>query len=250
MQERAKPSPAEEIAAAMAWWRDAGIEWQFSDEPADWLDAGPKKAPPIPEAKGPAPAQPADTPRALMPDALPTDLAAFREWWMAEPALDAGRTTGRVPPRGPANPALMVIVEQPEEMDSDRLLSGPQGKLLDAMLAAMGIPPADTYFASALPRAMPLPDWAALARDGLGEVLARHMALVGPRRIMALGGNILPLMGNDPPLSPDNLPQVNHEGRNVPVFAARGLAQLLERPRWKAALWKAWLDWSRPVPPG
>jgi DNA polymerase len=29
----------------------------------------------------------------------------------------------------------------------------------------------------------------------------------------------------------------------IPMLAARDLAALLERPRWKADLWRAWLEW-------
>ena len=41
--------------------------------------------------------------------------------------------------------------------------------------------------ASALPRHAPHPDWAALARDGLGDVLAHHVTLAAPQRLLVLG---------------------------------------------------------------
>ena len=121
---------------------------------------------------------------------------------------------------------------------------GPQGRLLDAILAAMGISPAKTYIASALPRHTPMADWGELAKLGVGEVLAHHIGLAKPRRIIAFGGNILPLFGNDLPNSDEILRRFNHEGLSIPLLAASDLAVLLARPRVKARLWRQWLDWT------
>ena len=68
----------------------------------------------------------------------PADLAAFQKWWMEAPDLSPSRGFPRVPPRGERGAKLMVLVPQPEAGDSVRLLSGPQGRLLDAILAAIG----------------------------------------------------------------------------------------------------------------
>lgn len=240
---------AEEISAVVAWWRDAGVDCVFQDAPASWIVAEAKPA----AAASPAPVMPkpsVDAPPApaIAGAALPTDLEAFRDWWMSAPELDAGRVSGRVPPRGEPGAALMVLVEEPEASDTERLLSGPQGRLLDAMLAAMGANAGEVYVASVLPRHMPLPDWAEIAAAGFGAVLARHVSLVAPRRIIALGGNILPLAGNNLPNTQGISREFNHEGTSIPLFAGRGLAALLERPRWKTQLWRDWLDWNQAVP--
>ncbi len=269
----AKPDMAAEIAAALDWWRDAGVDCEFADAPANWLaeaeeqsaasahaprprdggDAGrqPRSAPgaygaaersPVPRREA-ADDVPLNTP-AIDRAALPPDLAAFTAWWLSEPALDQGRASGRVPPRGRESAELMIIVPEPEREDGERLLSGPQGRLLDGFLAAAGVAPESVYAASILPRHTPMADWADVAARGFGAVLVHHVLLVRPRRIIAFGQNALPLLGHDPANSPAVLRTFNHEGATIPLLAGRSLAALLERPRWKAGLWQGWLDWT------
>jgi DNA polymerase len=247
------------LAAALDWWRDAGLDNDFAAQPARWLppDTAPSAggASPPPRSAGAAAAQPQPGEPAAAPvpaidrSGWPQDLASFAGWWLAEPALDDGRTSGRVPPRGPLGAELMVIVPDPERDDAAgpeaRLLSGPQGRLLEAMLAAMGVAPDAVYLASVLPRHMPMPDWASLDEKGFGALLRHHVALVRPKRMVALGGSILPLLGHDPAHNPAVLRHFNHEGLTIPLLAGISLAALLERPRWKAGLWRGWLDWTR-----
>jgi DNA polymerase len=245
MEDRAKPGITEEIAAAIDWWRDAGVDCDFNEEPANWLAA------PASEAKAAvsrisAPPPPPTEPEkpTISHSGWPQDLAAFTQWWLSDPLLDDGRTTGRVPPRGPQGAEFMVIVPDPERDDDASLLAGPQGKLLDAMLAAMGIGAEQVYLAGVLPRHMPMADWPALTEKGFGALLRHHVKLVAPRRLIALGSNLLPLLGNDPAHNPAVLRSFNHEGVTLPLLAGKSLAALLERPRWKAGLWQAWLDWT------
>ena len=138
----------------------------------------------------------------------------------------------------------MIIVPEPEPEDGEILLSGPLGRLLDAMLDAMGIAPDAVYVASALPRHMPMPDWPDLARQGIGQILRHHVNLVRPRRLIVFGGSILPLLGHDPAHSSAVLTHFNHENVSIPLLVARDLTARRERPRWKAGLWQGWLDWT------
>jgi uracil-DNA glycosylase len=250
MVERAKAAFAQEIAGAIDWWREAGVDCVFGDEPVRWLPAAglePAPAPPRPlEAAPSAAAAPGQT--VLRPVDYPQDLAGFSGWWLNEPALDEGRTSGRVPPRGELGADYMVIVPDPEPDDRDRLLSGSQGRLLDAMLAAMEIAPERVYFASVLPRHMPFADWPALDSLGFGALLRHHVKLVAPRRLMVLGSNILPLLGHDRAHNPAVLREFNQEGVTIPLLAGKSLAALLQRPRWKAGLWQGWLDWTEGQP--
>lgn len=250
MDDRAKAGPghatAEEFAAALDWWRAAGVDCDFADEPRRWL--APAEPPPAaPERRAAAaPSAPPEPPPAKVDrSAWPQDLADFSPWWLSDPALDDGRTSGRVAPRGTAGADVMVIVPDPEREDTDRLLSGPQGKLLDAILPAMGIAPERTYVASVLPRHMPMADWAALTEQGFGALLGHHVKLVAPGRLIALGSNILPLLGHDPAHSPAVSRVFNHEGMTIPLLSGKALAALLERPRWKAGLWQGWLNWTK-----
>ena len=138
----------------------------------------------------------------------------------------------------------MFLVMDPEEADSERLLSGPQGRLLARMLGAMGSNEADAYFASILPRHTPMADGAALVAAGLGEVLRRHVTLAKPERVLAFGTNILPLLGHDVAHDPQSLREINHEGQRTPLMLSEGLDSLLAMPRLKARFWHRWLDWT------
>jgi DNA polymerase len=237
-----KPDLAESIVAALDWWREAGVDGDWLDEPRSWLalPEEPPAAQPQPLIKAPAP-----PPVVAEPLEVPGDLAAFRQWWLSEPRLDGGRVADRVAPRGPAGADVMLLVAEPEREDTDSLLSGPQGRLLAAMLAAMGIEPENAYFASALPRHTPHADWPTAARAGIGEALARHIALAAPKRLIVFGNSILPLIGNDPAQSPAVGHEFHREGAHIPMLAARDVAALLERPRWKAGFWRDWLGWTQ-----
>ena len=161
---------------------------------------------------------------------------------MSEPILADGSIARRIAPRGAAGAELMIVVPEPEREDEAMLLSGPQGKLLDAMLKAFGLETNEVYYASALPRHLPGADWTAMAASGIGEVLAAHVALAAPKRLMVFGASVLPLLSHDPPQVPADLRIFNHGSVNVPMLACRSLAALLEQPRWKDRIWQAWLE--------
>jgi len=251
----APDSLAAGLSAALDWWREAGVDCDYLDDPRDWLPPPPPEpgARPAPMVVAAAPAEPEKEkpPFGGPPAQWPQTLEAFAPWWLTEPLLDAGGTSDRIPPRGPANPALMILVPEPEPGDTEtaRLLSGRQGKLISAMLAAMGLREDQIYLASALPRITPAADWAALKAAGLGAILAHHIALVAPARLLALGGNILPLLGHEPPQSPAIIPIVNQqeagqEPQGIQALAAPDPATLLDRPGSKAGLWQKWLRWT------
>lgn len=247
MEAGGKPDIAEQIAGALEWWRDAGVDLDFADDPHDWLA---REAAPEPEAArpqfAPPPPKPA-APKVLIggpPEGWPQDLAAFQAWWLTEPTLDHGDLSRRVRPRGPIGAELMVLVADPEEGDGEILLSGPQGKLLSGIIAALGLKGEQVYVASALPRRTPLPDWNQLAAEGLADLVTHHVKLAAPKRLLTFGSNILSLLGHDPANKPGDLPEINHDGRILPLLAAMDLAALLARPRAKAGLWQRLLDWT------
>lgn len=252
MTTHSPPLLTEKIAAAQAWWQDAGVDLHFSDEPQSWLkpaedpavEAGaPEDKPPLPVTTPPvtAPKLPI-----IAPDTAswPKTLEEFSDWWLAEPSLDEGGAASRVPPRGPSGAELMVLVPAPEDGDAGHLLSGPQGKLLTAMLSAMNIAEDKTYFASALPRNMAMPDWPAMAEQGLREITLHHIKLAAPRRLLVLGRNILPLLDHDWTENLSVLPKINLESGSVAVLAAWDLETLLTRAKARATFWQRWLDWT------
>ncbi|OGS51016.1 MAG: hypothetical protein A3J40_08680 [Erythrobacter sp. RIFCSPHIGHO2_12_FULL_63_10] len=240
---------ARQIGAAFAWWRDAGVDCEFGDEAADWLAQVHPAATPAPDSiadTGTREELPSQTP--LKPDLLgsapPQDLAAFRQWWLSEPGLDRVGPRGRIAPLGKAGASLMVLVMDPEAGDSQALLSGAQGRLLDAMLRAMGMTRAEVYLASALPRHTPMVEAETLIAQGMREVLLHHIALAAPQGILAFGAGIPPLLGHDTSLAAAALPEIFHENRSIPLLVAEGLDSLAAMPRLKARFWRRWLEWT------
>lgn len=248
MERPAKPDIAMQIDGALQWWRDAGVDCDLADDPTDWLakEAAPDPEPATPQIFTP-PAASAPPPRPLIggaPESWPQDLGLFQSWWLSEPSLDHRELSRRVPPRGIAGAELMVLVADPEDGDTDVLLSGPRGKLLAGMFAALGLTAEQTYLATALPRTTPLPDWRELAADGLGALVAHHIFLAAPKRLMVFGSGVSSLLGHDPANIAPNLSVFNHEGQSLPLLTAMDLAALLARPRTKAGLWQRLLDWT------
>lgn len=241
---------AAELAAAQAWWREAGVDLAFADDATDWLKAThAQAATPItdPDLQAPKPARPSlpaklrlGGDRALWP----TTLADFAGWWLTEPSLDPAPAAQRVLPAGPHAAPLMVLVAMPEAGDDAALLHGRQGRLLDAILAAFGHTRDQIYLASILPRPIAAPDWAAMTANGLGDVLAHHVALAAPQRLIVFGRDVSSLLGHDPAQVAQSSLRFNHEGGSVPLAFAPALEALLERPALKRGLWARWLDWT------
>lgn len=251
VSETANPTLGEAALAALAWWREAGVDGNFHDAPQNWLAPAATEAPPVDaapraERASPTAPRPAEAPSApaIAPESIPGEISAFRDWWLNEPLLDHGRFRDRVPPRGPVGAPLMVLVPEPESGDGERLLSGPQGKLLDAMLRAMGIAPDGAYVASVLTRPTPMADWAGVAALGMGQVIARHIELAAPHRLLVFGGNILPLLGHDLPISADGLRRFNQGEVTIPLLPEHDLAVFVSNPRRKSGFWQRWLLWS------
>lgn len=241
------PSPtlADQFAAALDWWRDAGVDSDFVEQPVNMLAEPAPPPPPAPSPAAKAARQEAPPPvMARMGGekaAWPATLADFAGWWLTEPTLDEAPATNRVPPRGAAGAELMVLVPMPEAGDGEQLLSGKHGQLVTAMLRAMGIAPEVAYVAAALPRHMPVADWEALREAGLGQVLLHHITLAAPRRVLVLGQDVLPLLGLEKRQGVRNLPLAES---GLPLLASLAPDILLGNPRLRADLWRRWLDWT------
>jgi DNA polymerase len=236
---------AEQFAAAQDWWREAGVDSAFADVPRDWL-AQPVKPPPSAEAPiMPAqPAAPAVPPLGGDPTAWPKSLAEFTPWWLAGDQLETGGSAPRNAPRGAANAELMILVPMPEEADRERLLSGPHGRLIGNMLAAMGIAEDSAFLAAALPRHARHPDWQALTDRELGKVLVHLVQIAAPKRLLILGRAMLPLLGHGSAQPGQKPLPIELQGCPVPALVSFGPENLLETPRFRAGLWRGWLDWT------
>lgn len=263
---RPEPSLTRELEAALAFWQAAGVSHDFHDDATAWLAEAPLAPASVPGAKvsgaarksagagpaGPQPgmvrdarsatAAPRQAPRAnLLGESPPADLATFRDWWMTAPGIASGQAYPRIAPRGDPASSLLVLVPQPEESDRERLLEGPQGRLLANILAAMGLEESAVYVAAALPCHTPMADLPALAAQGMDAVTAHHIALAAPSRVLALGTALAAMLGAG---QAGGLREINHAGRKVPVMTSEALEAMLHSPALKARFWRRWMEWS------
>lgn len=245
MPDNASSTLASDYAAALDWWREAGVDLDYGEEPAAWLrepeiEAEPAQEPPprtVPRGIAGSGAAPA-LERALArgggapiggdPARWPSDLAAFRAFWMTEPSLDPGSLAERVAPVGEAGARLMVLVGQPEQGDREALLSGEMGALLARIFKAMGLAEGEAYLATALPRCTPMPPWDELAERGLAALTRHHIALVAPHRLITFG-RAATMLG---------------AGSGVPTLPAPPLDVLARSAERKRSFWTQWLEWT------
>lgn len=242
MPQTALAQLASDYGAALEWWRMAGVDADYLDEPAQWLRVPETAA--EPEAQPPSrtvprrPASPAlgralerTAGEAIGGDraAWPGDLAAFHAFWLGEASIDPAGSAGRVAPRGDPGAMLMVLVGQPDDADGEVLLSGEQGRILRTLLRAMAVDEAQVYIASVLPRLTPLPNWEDLAARGLADLTRHHIALAAPRRVVSFGRGPAIMAG---------------DAGGIPHLAAPPLEMLATSPARRQRFWAEWLEWS------
>lgn len=172
-----------EIDSAYAWWRLAGVEAWTGESPAIWFDepARPRairpKADAVREEAAPAPV------------AIPETLDALTEWLMAsELFASVGPRTRRLAPAGPVG-GTMIVVDMPElvDVDAGRLFAGPLEVQVDAVLKAVGLTRDEVYLATMLPGRTPDGRFPLALLPTATEALRRHVALVRPTKIWAMG---------------------------------------------------------------
>jgi len=236
--------------ALIDWWSLAGVDASIADEPRNWLRprAPPPMAPahnavaaspfvPAPIDHVPMPAAPAAPPVPAMPDTL----SAF-EYWVAQDdhQPENAWSTARLAPVGNPGADLMIIADMPDSRDmlARAAFTDAPGRLLDAMLAAIGLTREKCYFAS-LSMARPPggmaseAEWAQLAHR-----MRRHISLVGPRRVLLLGEKTSrALLAVDGGGLSETLRIVNHDGGTVSGIALYHPRFLLEHPAAKAMCW-------------
>ena len=250
-------SPLEGLESAFDWWREAGVDLDFSEDPQAWLvdpaeeSAAVATPPPPPKPVPPPPtalerATAANDGPAIGGDRQqwPQDLDQFRNWWMSEPTLAPGTLARRVPPRGISQSRLMVLVAQPGADDADGLLSGAEGGVLAAMLRAMGIAGHEAYLASVLPAPIPLPDWHDLPSRGFSDITRHHIRLAAPERVLVIGRDLAPIFD----LTPAQLQEpsiINFDSIMLPLLVAPALDQLARSAGRRQRFWQNWLDWTR-----
>jgi DNA polymerase len=177
---------------------------------------------------------------------LPDTLEAFVAWRLGDAAPEAGWHTPRLAPSGPVDAEWVLVTDVPEAEDSDVLLAGPAGRLLDKMLAAIGQGRESVYL---LPLAWARPVTGRIAPGDearLLELARHHLTLLAPKRLFLLGQSASRVLVETSGESLTNpIRVVNHFGANTHAVASFHPRFLLERPAAKSEAWKHLLLLSR-----
>jgi DNA polymerase len=237
------------------WWSLAGVEALVGEEPAGWLDVPPandaaaSKPKRVVEAEPellplPAALQRQETPEAAEPKGpvvFPDDWNEFQSWLATGADVPGSQWDARrIHPVGEAGAPLMLFTAWPEidDQQGGTLFSGAAGKLLDAMLRAIGMARADCYVAS-LAVTRPAggrcdgPDAAELDR-----LLWHHLRLAKPERLLLIGSDITRMAAATAlPDARGRLLNINQDGAKMETVAVAHPVMLLARPAQKAAAW-------------
>jgi DNA polymerase len=154
--------------------------------------------------------------------------------------------TPRLRPTGPIDSEWVLVTDVPEAEDFEMLMSGPAGRLLDRMLAAVGKSRESVHL---LPLAWARPLTGRIAPDDearLLELARHHLALLRPQKLLLLGqsaSRVLAETYGESLTNPVRL--VNHFGAKTVAVASYHPRFLLERPATKGEAWKHLLLLSR-----
>lgn len=246
-----------QAASYCDWWSLAGVDALVGEEPAGWLAAPPANDPaparpktaatlaPEPEA-APLPAalqrqEVVEVPVAKGPVELPEDWADFQNWLAQHPDVPGSQWDARrVLPVGEAGAPLMLLTAWPE-IDDQRdgeLFAGPAGKLLDAMLLAIGTTRSDTYMASLAVTRPPGGRCDEKDAADLDRLLWHHLRIARPGRLLLIGSDITRMAARLAlPDARGRLLDINQDGGKVEAVAIAHPAMLLARPAQKVAAW-------------
>lgn len=237
------------------WWSLAGVDALVGEEPAGWLVTPPANdaAAARPNRVVHAEPEPLPLPAALRrqetpnvvetkgPVVFPEDWNDFQRWLATSDDVPGSQWDARrILPAGNARARLMLLTAWPE-IDDQRdgtLFSGPAGKLLDAMLQAIGLARGNCYIASL---AVTRPAGGRCDEDEaleLDRLLWHHLRLATPERLLLIGGDIVRMVAATAlPDARGKLLDINQDGGRMEAVAVAHPAMLLARPAQKAAAW-------------
>jgi uracil-DNA glycosylase len=236
---------AQLAVSALAWWRDAGVDYVTDGEPMNWLS--PEIAAPVvsrfvemPEVAKPiqAPQKPPQTPVQQWPDNIVTLKAMIRDK-AGLPGLSYGGACAI--PNGEAGATAMVISDFPEEEEiaSGQFGLGPVATLLGNMLLAAQIVP-DLTYTTALAHSRPTAG--SLPKSEMAELaaFARHqIELVRPKIIILFGSAACEaLLGAELMETRGRLEFINHDDRKTAAVATFHPRTLMAQPQLKAQAWR------------
>jgi uracil-DNA glycosylase len=275
----AEPARPQGLYELLRFYADAGVDEPVLDEPMNWIEAG-RRAALEAETTGRAVAAPAQSQRAAVPErpaatprspetapaaAVPDEAQAARARELARSAgsLDALREmlasfqgcnlrfTARNLVFADGNPRapVMFVGEAPgREEDLEGLpFVGPSGRLLDKMLAAIGLDRSGAYIANVIPwrppgNRTPTP----LETEICRPFLERQIELVNPKVLVTLGGPsakvILKVTEGVMRLRGKWHAHSTLSGLEIPAMPTLHPAYLLRNPAHKKLAWRDLLE--------
>lgn len=257
--------PAERLAleAVLHWYAAMGVDASMDEEPHDRF-----ASPPVPAAEGDGPrlavtpTMPASAPapgpaiasasgpaeaQVRQAQALAAGAATLDELhalWSERSGCGLAATASRMVFAGGTPGARLMLVGAAPEADDERqgeAFAGRHGRLLDAMLAAIGFDRTSAYLANVVPwrppggRA-PTPLELALCLP----FVRRQIELAAPRVVLCLGERAAqPLIGTRDPIGKLRGRWLAYEGeaRAVPALVTYSLDFLLKQPSQKKRAW-------------
>ena len=232
--ERVDELSGAEMASALAWWLDAGVDVPVAEAPRDWLKPKPAAAPvetkAMPEAA--APVAPAEE--------LPAQIDLFQAWLQSSAALPfAAPSAPRVCPSGDPASGLMIMIDMPsaEDCSAGTLLAGDVGRLFDRMLGAIGRDRTSVYFAAL--SCLRSADGRLGGEEKQCALLARHhIGLAGPRALLVFGDAASKaLLGLPVARARGRWHEVDTHAGKVRTIATISPRQLIAQPAQKAHAW-------------
>lgn len=219
------------VASTLEWWHDAGVDILVDDLPRDWLAA---PEPPVAVASTAAVTSPV-----AAPVAMPLVLADFLAWRTGAQAPESGWNGPSIAASGPADAAVMILVDCPERDDTDMLMSGPEGRLFDRMLAAIGLSRTEIHLAAVCAKRPTAGRVAQEAETQLAEIARHHIGLVAPKRLLLMGNAASrAILTTDVLSARGRLHEFNHKTGQTGVVASYHPRFLIEKPAAKAEAWK------------
>ncbi len=223
-------------ASTLDWWHEAGVDTLVDDVPRDWFATPEPLVVPAAASAAPAPA----------PSAMPLLLADFLNWRSGAEVPEADWSGVSLAAIGPADATVMVLVDCPDRDDGDAgaLLSGASGRLLDRMLAAIGLTRDEVHLAAVCAKRPTAGRIQSDVEERLAEIAKHHIAIVAPKRLLLLGNAASrAILGTELQAARGRLHGFNHKAGETGAGSTAVVASfhprfLIEKPAAKAEAWK------------
>ena len=225
--------------SVLDWWHDAGVDMLVDDAPRDWF-AAPEPlviAQPAPDGVPVAPPVAVAT--------MPLSLTEFLAWRTGADVPEAGWNGISLAAEGPADATVMVLADCPDRDDgtdnggAGQLLSGASGRLLDRMLAAIGLTRSEVHVAAVCAKRPTAGRIQREVEDRLAEIAKHHIELVAPKRLLLLGNAASrAILGMELQAARGRLHGISHKVGEAGVVASFHPRFLIEKPAAKAEAWK------------